>query len=167
MTSCQSLSKNGTMMNMPPLFNRQKGRAKYFGGLPYEAQLEAGRLYRRMLEKWGRDLPGWRRAILIGQTKRWAMISEEERSRWGHSMLAKRGGYAVQERYRMEGRTGPKHPAHKAAAKRVTKRRWSKLQRDNVAFPSHKYGLENHAVMQCTVRRVQPPKLRPRLLPIG
>ena len=40
-------------------------------------------------------MPLWRRAILIGQAKRLASMSDDERSAWGRSMLAKRGGYAV------------------------------------------------------------------------
>jgi len=51
------------------------------------------------------------------------MTSQEERSQWGRSMLAKRGGHAVQERYRREGRIGDQHPAHKAAKKSVERRK--------------------------------------------
>jgi hypothetical protein len=57
------------------------------------------------------------------------MTSQEERSQWGRSMLAKRGGYAVQEGYRREGRTGDQHPAHKAAEKSVERRRDRKKKR--------------------------------------
>jgi hypothetical protein len=51
------------------------------------------------------------------------MTSQEERFQWGRSMLAKRGGYAVQERYRREGRIGDQDTAHKAAKKSVECRR--------------------------------------------
>ena len=45
-------------------------------------------------------------------------------------MHAKKGGYAVQRRYRQEGRIGPDHPAHKAAhisAERRKKRKQERL----------------------------------------
>lgn len=151
------------MMIMAPLFKRRQRKAKYFGGLPYEVQLEAMRLYRRMSEKWGRDLPGWRRAILIGQAKRWAMSSAEERSQWGRSMLAKRGGYAVQNKYRLEGLTGPKHPAHKASSKSANRRRWNKRKKAPTDLQN---ALQPRNVMQSSERDPQAPRLRSRLLPL-
>jgi hypothetical protein len=65
------------------------------------------------------------------------MTSKEERSQWGRSMLAKRGGYAVQERYRREGRIGAQHPAHKAAKKSVERRRDGKKKREFEQQLSH------------------------------
>ena len=59
-----------------------------------------------MLERRQRQLkqtPQWTFAILVGQAKRLAKKSKEERSAWGRSMLAKRGGYAVQRQYRAKG----------------------------------------------------------------
>jgi hypothetical protein len=132
-----------------------------FGDLPCDVQLEAIRRYKLMTEKWGRDLPGWRRAILVGQAKRWAMTSDEERSRWGRAMLAKRGGLAVQNKYRIEGRIGPKHPAHKASAKSVTRRKWNKL---NKASNSLQDTFKPNSVIQSTDKSPQEPKLRSRLL---
>ncbi len=58
------------------------------------------------------------------------MTSEQERSQWGRSMLAKRGGYAVQQLYREEGRVGDQHPAHKAAKNSAEKRRERKIKRE-------------------------------------
>jgi hypothetical protein len=66
-------------------------------------------------QRWGKNLPRWRRAILIGQAKRLALMSDEERSSWGRSMLAQRGGHAVQHRYKMEGR----HPTTAATRTRI------------------------------------------------
>jgi hypothetical protein len=43
-------------------------------------------------------------------------------------MLAKRGGYAVQRRYILEGRTGLRHPAQKAA--RVSAQRRNRRKRE-------------------------------------
>jgi hypothetical protein len=54
------------------------------------------------LVRWGRDLPQGSFAILVGQAKRLAL--NPPTSDWGRTMLAKRGGYAVQRCYRMEGR---------------------------------------------------------------
>ena len=115
---------------MTPLFRRRSStkRTQLFDDLPRDVQLEAIRRYKHMTEKWGRDLPGWRRAILIGQAKRWAMTSEEERSQWGRSMLAKRGGYAVQRLYRSQGRTGTKHPVQKAAKESARRRQRQKTE---------------------------------------
>jgi hypothetical protein len=42
--------------------------------------------------------------LYVGQAKRLARISPEQRSAWGRSMLAERGGLAVQRSYRLEGR---------------------------------------------------------------
>jgi hypothetical protein len=54
------------------------------------------------------------------------MAIERERSVWGRTSLAKRGGYAVQRRYQADGRVGQLHPAHYAARVSVSKRRWKK-----------------------------------------
>ncbi|MGA7624442.1 MAG: hypothetical protein WCA91_12760 [Candidatus Acidiferrales bacterium] len=71
----------------------------------------------------GKPMRGpWLRAILMGQAKRLSM--NPPTSEWGRSMLAKRGGYAVQQKYRDAGRVGPKHPAHRAAAISASRRKW-------------------------------------------
>lgn len=44
----------------------------------------------------------WLFAIYVGQAKR--LAQNPPTSQWGRSMLAKRGGLAVQRRYRREGR---------------------------------------------------------------
>jgi hypothetical protein len=62
-------------------------------------------------------LPPWRFAILCGQARRLALNPPD--SAWGHRMLAKRGGLAVQRRYRLEGR----HPTARATLCRVVKQR--------------------------------------------
>jgi hypothetical protein len=43
-------------------------------------------------------------------------------------MLAKRGGYAVQRRYVLEGRTGPLHPVAKAARVSAQNRKLRKAE---------------------------------------
>ena len=78
----------------------------YFEDLPPEVRFRARRWLAELLERrrrQGKLTPQWTFAILIGQAKRLAQQSKEERSAWGRSMLAKRGGYAVQQRYRTEG----------------------------------------------------------------
>jgi hypothetical protein len=56
--------------------------------------------------KRGRRLDSWYVAILWGQAKRLARTTPEERTKWGRSMHSRRGGLAVQRKYREEGRTG-------------------------------------------------------------
>ena len=73
--------------------------------------------------------PGWLLPILVGQAKRLALMSDDQLSAWGRSMQAKHGGYAVQRRYRSEGRIGPNHPAHKAAQVSAAQRKWRKQER--------------------------------------
>jgi hypothetical protein len=69
------------------------------------------------LKRWGRDLPRWRFAILVGQARRLAL--RPPTSAWGRSMLARRGGRAVQRRYRHEGR----HPTASATRAHVANAR--------------------------------------------
>jgi hypothetical protein len=102
----------------------------YFQDLPWDVRRRAYEWLHHLCEPWGSDLPGWRLAILIGQAKRLARTTPEERSGWGRSMLAKRGGYAVQRYYQMQNKTGEKHPAHKAARVSATHRRWNKMNRE-------------------------------------
>jgi hypothetical protein len=45
-------------------------------------------------------------------------------------MFAERGGYAVQRKYYLEGRTGLRHPAHYAAKVSVARRKRLKWQSD-------------------------------------
>lgn len=72
-----------------------------FEALPYEVRQRALMLLWRFCQRWGNDLPSWRLAILVGQAKRLALNPPD--SAWGRSMLAKRGGKAAQEKYRLEG----------------------------------------------------------------
>lgn len=70
----------------------------YFKDLPWEARRRAQRWLWHFCQRWGRNLPGWRFAILVGQAKRLAL--NPPTSAWGRSMRAKRGGYAVQRLHR-------------------------------------------------------------------
>ena len=82
----------------------------------------------------GKATPQTTQAILMGQAKRLARMTPEERSRLGRKMRATLGGYAVQQKYREEGRTGDKHPAHKAARISAVRRKQKKLKREEAEF---------------------------------
>lgn len=77
----------------------------YFQELPPDARQRAyqwlDRFIRRREATHG-GVPGWLFPIYCGQAKRLAL--NPPTSSWGRSMLAKRGGLAVQRRYRLEGR---------------------------------------------------------------
>ena len=106
---------------------RGRNSRGYFQDLPWEVRNRAYMWLHRLCERWKSDLPRWRFAILVGQAKRLARMSDDDRSAWGHKMLAKRGGYAVQRRYQAEGKVGKLHPAHLAAAVSASKHRWKKM----------------------------------------
>jgi hypothetical protein len=89
----------------------------YFHGLPREVQYVAYQWLQRFVARWQHNLPPWRLAILVGQAKRLALNSPT--SEWGRSMLAKRGGLAVQRKYRLEGR----HPTERATEVSLAKKR--------------------------------------------
>jgi hypothetical protein len=93
----------------------------YFQDLPWEVRNRAYQWLYRLCSKWDRDLPAWRFAILVGQAKRLAI--NPPTSAWGRSMLAKRGGKAVQRKYSLEGR----HPTQKATQVRLAQQRRKKL----------------------------------------
>jgi hypothetical protein len=120
--------------------------------LPASLRSDAWEWYRRFMHRrkaLGKPTPPWTRAILMGQAKRLAL--NPPTSAWGRSMLAKRGGLAVQRQYRLDQRTGDRHPAHRAAAVSASRRNWTKQQQD-------------------AVRREQsgmPPKPRWKRLPLG
>jgi hypothetical protein len=78
----------------------------------------------RFCQKWGRDLPPWHFAILVGQAKRLAL--NPPTGAWGRSMLAKRGGKAVQRQYLYEGRN-PTLAATQARQARAEAKRRRKL----------------------------------------
>ncbi len=84
---------------------RNKSRLSYFQDLPWDARRRAYQWLDRFVKRWeAREgiIPPWRFAILVGQARRLAL--NPPTSSWGRSMLAKRGGLAVQRRYRLEGR---------------------------------------------------------------
>jgi hypothetical protein len=92
----------------------------YFEDLPSELRRRASDWLYHLMQK-GRaergTVPQWLFAIYVGQARRLAL--NPPTSAWGRSMLAKRGGLAVQRKYRSEGRVGPRHPARLAAKSRA------------------------------------------------
>jgi hypothetical protein len=84
---------------------RHKARLGNFQDLPLDARRRAyqwlDRFIRRREATHG-GLPDWLFAIYCGRAKRLAL--NPPTSSWGRSMLAKRGGLAVQRRYRLAGR---------------------------------------------------------------
>jgi hypothetical protein len=87
----------------------------YFQDLPWEIRTRAYQWLDRFCKKWAGNLPSWRFAILVGQARRLAL--HPPTSTWGRSMLAKRGGLALQRKLRLEG----KHPTAFATRCRVMK----------------------------------------------
>jgi hypothetical protein len=74
----------------------------YFQGLDGPVRQRAYYWLGVFCKRWGRNLPRWRFAILVGQAHR--LAKNPPTSAWGRSMHAKRGGKAVQWKYRHEGR---------------------------------------------------------------
>src|SRR5215831_8792439 len=85
----------------------------YFQDLDGPSRQRAYRWLGLFCNRWGRDLPRWRFAILVGQAHR--LAKNPPTPSWGRSMLAKRGGKAVQWKYRREGR----NPTEKATYVRL------------------------------------------------
>jgi hypothetical protein len=100
---------------------RQNG---YFGDLPPHLRSVAAKWLKHFVLRWGNNLPQWRFAILVGQAKRLALHPPS--SSWGRSMHAKRGGFAVQRRYRAEGR----NPTQKATRVRLFQQKAEKARRE-------------------------------------
>jgi hypothetical protein len=99
-----------------------------FEGLSPQQEQEASRLLGKFLRRHP-DCPRWLYPILVGNARRLAINPPS--SAWGRSMRAKKGGYATQRRYRIEGRTGPRHPAHYAATVSASNRKWRRQQRED------------------------------------
>jgi len=97
---------------------QRRQRNGCFGELPPDLRAVAVKWLERFLLRWGNNVPHWRFAILVGQAKRLALHPPS--SFWGRSMHAKRGGYAVQRRYRVEGR----NPTQKATRVRVQRHKF-------------------------------------------
>ena len=103
---------------------RHKTRLGYFQDLPWEARQRAYQWLNRFIkrrETTHGGVPGWLFAIYCGQAKRLAL--NPPTSSWGRSMLAKRGGLAVQRRYRLEGRDATARATRCRVVKQNAKKR--------------------------------------------
>lgn len=113
-------------MGIPELRRfRGHNRGGRFSDLPPVLRRTAEKWLFKLCQRWlhRNDLPGWRFAILCGQAKRLARTSFEERSKWGRSMHAKRGGYAVQRRYRDESRNPTARATHMSKCIRLSRKK--------------------------------------------
>lgn len=98
-------------------FRKRRPAGSYFEDLPWEVQQRARRWLWKFTQRWKRNLPDWRFAILVARA-RWLSLNPPT-SQWGRTMRAKLGGYAVQRKYTQEGR----HPT--AAATEA--RKWQRI----------------------------------------
>jgi hypothetical protein len=94
-------------MKIPNLqkYPRRRSPGSYFYDLPPEARERARAWFNKFVSRrraQGKPLPPWLRAIYVGQARRLAL--NPPTSSWGRSMRARKGGLAVQARYRAEGR---------------------------------------------------------------
>ena len=96
--------------------NLRSRKGDYFGDLPPAIRRRAEERLRIFRLRWAGRLPKWRFAILVGRARTLALNPPD--SAWGRRMLSKRGGYAVQRKYRLEGRT----PTAKATEVRAMRR---------------------------------------------
>jgi hypothetical protein len=97
----------------------------YFSDLPPEVRFRAQRWLAYFVQRrarQGKQTPQWTLAILVGQAKRLALNPPS--SAWGRSMLARRGGLAVQRQYRAES----KQPTAKATRVRMLQQQRTKQQ---------------------------------------
>ncbi len=111
---------------------QRRDRRDYFSDLPPPVRARAERLLKQFQARWAHDLPPWRFAILVGRARSLALNPPD--SAWGRSMHAKKGGHAVQRRYRLERR----HPTEKATRRRLAllKARKAEMARLQASRPS-------------------------------
>jgi len=78
----------------------KRERGDYFSDLGPAVRRRAEEWLSKFRGRWAWNLPNWRLAILVGQSRRLALHPPD--SAWGRSMLATRGGHALQRRRRAE-----------------------------------------------------------------
>jgi hypothetical protein len=127
-------------MRIPKLADyRHKNRLGYFHDLPLATRQRAYQWLDRFIkrrEATHGGVPGWLFAIYVGQAKRLAL--NPPTSAWGRSMLAKRGGLAVQRRYRLEGRDATARATRCRVIKQNAKKRTREEAnlRDSIGLPA-------------------------------
>jgi hypothetical protein len=72
-----------------------------FAALPWAQQRAAERWFWKFCQRWGNDLPPWRRAILIGVARRLAL--HPPAANFGYSLFGAWGGKTRAEYCRREG----------------------------------------------------------------
>jgi len=125
---------------------RRPYRDRLYDDLPPGLRLRAQQWLDKFCKRHKRRLASerWLYPILVGQARRLARTTPEQRSQWGRRMLGRLGGLRVQRLYLYQGRTGKEHPAHKASRISATHRRWRKDEklREAIGLPPktrHKY----------------------------
>lgn len=127
---------------------RRRQPGGYFDDLPWEIQKRAEQWLHYFCDRWKRRglLTHWRFAILVGQARRLAWTTPEIRSAWGRSRRAKKGGLAVQRRYRLEGRNPTARATHasKWIRKARKRQREEALERARLGLPEpSRHGFTN------------------------
>ena len=89
--------------NVPMLQARKSPRTPGgpFADLSYFQQKAAEQWLWKFCQKWGNDLPGWRRAILIGTAKR--LAKNPPKPNFGYSLRAYSGSNVVNLKYKRAG----------------------------------------------------------------
>jgi hypothetical protein len=82
---------------------RSRCSDSYFDEMPPEVRRRAEEWFAKFRDRWEWNLPNWRLAILVGQARRLALNPPS--SAWGRSMLAARGGRALQRAKREQRAT--------------------------------------------------------------
>jgi hypothetical protein len=72
-----------------------------FASLTWQQRRIAERWLWKFCQRWGNDLPPWRRAILTGVAKR--LVLHPLGREWGRHSFAIKGGKAAQRRHRLAG----------------------------------------------------------------
>ena len=113
-----------------PHFGRQT-HGRPFDSLRPALREAAWRWYGHLLERRGgpAGVPNHVKGALIGCIK--SHLLHPRGTAWGRRMLAKLGGYRVQQKYREMKQQNPlwQHPALYAAKVSASRRRWRKQQR--------------------------------------
>lgn len=93
-----------------------------FADLTWEQQRDAERRFFKSCARWEGNLPGWRRAILIGQAKRWA--KNPPKANFARSLA---GHYAANVTIRKCRAAGIEHPMIAARRRSLARKRAGNL----------------------------------------
>lgn len=99
-----------------------KGRrdpAGPFADLTWQQQRAAEQWFWKFCQKWGNDLPNWRRGILIGVARR--LAKKPPTKGWGKQLHGHLGANALADQCRAERREHPRIAAMLAARRRPSR----------------------------------------------